>query len=133
MPRPGEDRSDVGGAAQFRTCPAFAHPILSRFVPLLSGPVPLSPIPAPAFLPLSPILCVATVPLPNINRGRKLREFANRQRIANSGRSFLRHRITPLNVSRSRHVQRWLVAVPANTAGRERCGRMAPQGGDRAA
>jgi putative transposase len=25
MPRPGEDRSDVGGAAQFRTCPAFAN------------------------------------------------------------------------------------------------------------
>ncbi len=58
---------------------------------------------------------------------------ANRQRIANPGGSFLRHRITPLNVSWSRHVQRRLVAVAANTAGRERCGQMAPEGGDRAA
>ncbi len=123
-------------------CPAFIGPVpLSPT--LLSGPVPLSPIPAfpnrtPVYPDLSRFppafpLCVATVPLPNINRGRKLREFANRQCIANSGRSFLRHRITSLNVSRSRHVQRWLVAVPANTAGRERCGRMAPEGGDRAA
>ena len=44
---------------------------------------------------------------------------ADRQRIANSGGSFIRHRITPLNVSRSRHVQRRLVATPACTARRE--------------
>ena len=37
MPRPGEDRSDVGGAAQLdRTCPAFPLPDLSRFPASLS-------------------------------------------------------------------------------------------------
>src|SRR6516164_6443525 len=34
---------------------------------------------------------------------------ANRQRIANSGGSFFRHRITPLNVSRNRQIQAWFV------------------------
>ncbi len=65
-PRPGEDRSDVGGAAQFRTCPAFADlsrfrqsisdPDLSRLpqsdlsrLPQSIGPVPLTPIGPSAF------------------------------------------------------------------------------------
>ncbi len=46
MPRPGEDRSDVGEAAQFRTCPAFHFCPAFRFsrFPLLplSASVPLS-------------------------------------------------------------------------------------------
>src|SRR5262249_25887353 len=50
---------------------------------------------------------------------RTQRFTADRQRIANSGGSFIRHRIPPLNVSRSRHVQRRLVATPACTARRE--------------
>ena len=58
---------------------------------------------------------------------------ADRQRIAKFGGSFIRHRITPLNVSRSRHVQRRLVAVPVSTAGRERRERMTLAGGDRGA
>jgi hypothetical protein len=44
---------------------------------------------------------------------------ANRQRIANSGGSFFRHLITPLNVSRRRHVPRRLLSAPACTARRE--------------
>jgi len=46
-------------------------------------------------------------------------QVANRQRIANSGGSFFRHCITPLNVSRSRQIQGWLVeAPPAQPDGR---------------
>lgn len=44
---------------------------------------------------------------------------ANRQRIANSGRSFFRHRITSLNVGQSRQIQRRLVAAPAGAARRK--------------
>ena len=38
---------------------------------------------------------------------------ANRQRIAWSGASFVRHRITPRNVGLNRHLPRGLVAVPS--------------------
>jgi hypothetical protein len=58
---------------------------------------------------------------------------ANRQRIAKSGGSFNRHRITPLNVRRGRHIRRRLVAVPTCTPGGERHRRAAPEAGDRAA
>ena len=58
---------------------------------------------------------------------------ANRQRIASSEGLSIRHRITPLNVGRSRHLRRRLVAVPACIAGRERRGRVAPEAGGRAA
>jgi hypothetical protein len=44
---------------------------------------------------------------------------ANRHRIANSGGSFFRRRIAPLNVSRRRRVPRRLLAAPACTARRE--------------
>ena len=56
---------------------------------------------------------------------------ANRQRIAKSGGSFIRHRITPLNVRRGRHIRRRLVAVPTCTPGGERHRRVAPEAGDR--
>src|SRR5208337_3180677 len=56
---------------------------------------------------------------------------ANRQRIAKFGGSFIRHRITHLNVGRSRHFRRRLVAVPACIAGRERRKRVRPEAGDR--
>ncbi|HMB04885.1 MAG TPA: hypothetical protein VKP69_14240, partial [Isosphaeraceae bacterium] len=46
--------------------------------------------------------------------------LANRQRIVQSGWCFFRHRITPLNVGRSRHFRRRFRAVPACIAGRER-------------
>jgi hypothetical protein len=58
---------------------------------------------------------------------------AIRQRIANSRGSLIRHRITPLNVSRSRYVRRRLVAVPGGTARRQPAGRSALKGSFRVA
>ena len=59
MPRPGEDRSDVGGAAQFNNIgPVPLSPRAARFLPpsrfLPPASVPLSP-PASRFLPPGPV------------------------------------------------------------------------------
>ena len=76
MPRPGEDRSDVGGAAQFNNigpvplsafCPAFRFPLSAfafRFVPLSAlSRFPLCP--AFRFVPLS---ALSRFPLSDLSR-----------------------------------------------------------------
>src|SRR5512135_1373266 len=54
-------------------------------------------------------------------------------RIGYMSRSFIRHRITPLNVGPSRHLRRRLVAVPACIAGRGRREPVTSEARDRAA
>ena len=95
---------------------------------------PISPGERARARPIPPLpgwyrLCAA----PRVQHPLRFSLVANRQRIAKSGGSFIRHRITPLKVGRSRHFRRRLVAVQACIAGRERRERVTPQAGDWAA